>query len=834
MFNNSVRRKIQIIIEMSNKAFNKSIEGMKKRFASFSSFITKHAKTIAVGLVGSLGAFIVLATKTAARTQVLNRVLGVVGSTAGYASSELSKVKETIRGLGISEQEAISLQTKFMQSQLDLADASKIARVAQDLAVVAGQNSSDAAITLTNAIVMQRPVLLKQYGIVESLISVYGKMADSLGKSRQELTESEKKQAFLNTILKAGEKVAGVYTAAMKDVGKRMTSIPRHFQDASNAIGQYFLPAMGFAVDGLTSFLKTLTEVFGKDKIAIPIDKATTKFQVLGDKIKILTTNLDEGKISLNTYIKEVKAIEGNLDTVISDSVQTIIESITANTKDADLGASQLFEAWRVGKIPTSAYDEAQQELSDWYTFYDKERIRLVKKGIKQVGNIMDNMDLFNIKSTIDGLVDFGNKLKVAVIQKSKETDIASVLFSRWDLDIETMVKQLIKGIKLPIGQQFLPDDLERWAKFLGVSTADMLEKDFVVKIGKKVEDIQKFFKFMKFDTTAFDKQISETEKALESTGATKTEKRDADLKARLGAIGLSDSQLKAGAKSSEAILTEIMRSRQSIARDYYETSKQNLNEHELEMLLLQYDYNQEQLDLKQQLSDGKIGIIDFMSAYELLKLKLTEEQRLAILKKSNKDELKEEQKKANLSIKTQEYAGNFVDSMQNSLVNKQLSVERAAGIASIEMLRDLINSRIATRAKEWALLAASSALSGNFGKAAGYTALVVAAKVAQHVVTGFAQSAIDKLDKTSEAAIDAVSADSEAEAAAGARSSSGISTRAINNLYISPSITITSAGGTQIVGDTGLTEAGETIKNIAVAGVKEAIETGEISLGVV
>ena len=245
---------LQIIIEAIDKAsgtlgsIGKSFETTAKDFKKFGVGIT------AVGV--GLGGLLVKTGMTAARVEVLGTVLESIGKVSGVSSDVLAEQEETIKKLGITTRSSRELLIKFMQSELDVADASKIARVAQDLAVISGQNSSEAAETLTNAIVSQNTMLLKQFGIVQSVTTIYSEYAEGLGKSVDELTEVEKKQAFLNSILTAGEKVAGTYEAAMGDVGKQMSSLARLTEEAEVSFGEAFLPVMEKVIKGLSDLLK--------------------------------------------------------------------------------------------------------------------------------------------------------------------------------------------------------------------------------------------------------------------------------------------------------------------------------------------------------------------------------------------------------------------------------------------------------------------------------------------------------------------------------------------------------------------------------------------------
>ncbi|HUX55116.1 MAG TPA: hypothetical protein VMV56_11925 [Williamwhitmania sp.] len=212
-----------------------------------------------IGVGAVLGGVIAKSTLTAARTETLGIAMNSVAKATGTSTAVLEEQEKILKQQGITTQEARGTLTMFMQSQLDVAQASKVARVAQDLAVIANVNSSEATKTLTNAIVSQEPMLLRQFGIVKNLPEIYEKYAQSVGKTAAQLTEGEKKQAFLNIILEEGTKVAGTYEAAMGTAGKQLTSLPRYFEEAANSIGVVFLPAFGKAIELLTEGLKKIT-----------------------------------------------------------------------------------------------------------------------------------------------------------------------------------------------------------------------------------------------------------------------------------------------------------------------------------------------------------------------------------------------------------------------------------------------------------------------------------------------------------------------------------------------------------------------------------------------
>ena len=259
---------VSIVIKAIDK-FSQTMTNFEKKLGITKAQIgITGAAITGFGIAG--GALLVNTGLLAARVETLGIVMEQVGKVSGVSNDELDKQEEIIKNLGITTKEAKETLILFMQGQLDVADASKIARTAQDLAVIAGTNSSEATKTLTRAILSQQPELLKQFGIVQNLDSVYLKYAreldlitekvDKNGKTSKswsrELTDVEKRQAFLNVILEEGEKVAGTYEAAMGTAGKQLTSLPRHIDEARLAFGKAFIPVISLAVQTLTKLLQ--------------------------------------------------------------------------------------------------------------------------------------------------------------------------------------------------------------------------------------------------------------------------------------------------------------------------------------------------------------------------------------------------------------------------------------------------------------------------------------------------------------------------------------------------------------------------------------------------
>lgn len=267
----------------------RALETGKQGLEGFSAAAA--ATAAAFGLMAA-GVYSLLKTSgdLAARIEVLDTVMAVTAKNSKYANSEMMIQIEKTKRLGITSKEAADSVLQFATANLKMADVSKIARAAQDLAVVAGMNSSQAFKTLTAAIQVQHPILLRQFGIVTGLTQIYGEYAAQIGKTTRELSDYEKREAFITKILKSAKDVSGAYEAAMGDVGKLQTSLYRFKEEAMQALGESLLPVMMKLTQATIDLLEWWT------KLPEPVQRATTALLAAAAAATALTAALAGAK----------------------------------------------------------------------------------------------------------------------------------------------------------------------------------------------------------------------------------------------------------------------------------------------------------------------------------------------------------------------------------------------------------------------------------------------------------------------------------------------------------------------------------------------------------
>lgn len=219
---------------------------------------------LAGGVKVLVGAFVALQSvqiaqrlaTVAARTETLGVILGQVANTAGVTATEIQRVDEEVQALGITASASRQSLSQFLQSGLDVGQASELARLAQNAAQIAGSNSSDTFQRLIVNIQQLDTVGLRFMGIVINSEDAMKSYAETIGKSVGQFTQLEKQTAFLNAVFERGVDIAGVYEASMDTVGKQVSSLDRLHEDLAVVVGSTLLPAYGALVEEFTKFLK--------------------------------------------------------------------------------------------------------------------------------------------------------------------------------------------------------------------------------------------------------------------------------------------------------------------------------------------------------------------------------------------------------------------------------------------------------------------------------------------------------------------------------------------------------------------------------------------------
>jgi len=279
------------------------VRGMEKARAATQQFqqsagalrsVLTTTSVVTAGLTTALVAFGFKAFNAAARVDELDIAINAVGKSTGLGYQAIQDTAVAIKGMGIEMDVAQKAALKFAQNNLKLEYASQLARAAQDLAVISGQNSTETFNMLTHAVITGRSEVLKSVGIQKSAGQMYESFAASIGKSAKSLTYQEKQQAVATGALAEAAKVAGTYEAAMTTPGKVLRSFARLQNEIQVAMGGALLvgfgPTIFSAYKMVQSFAKAVqsSEYFKTiiTAVGMVLAKITAPFKKAFDSIK--------------------------------------------------------------------------------------------------------------------------------------------------------------------------------------------------------------------------------------------------------------------------------------------------------------------------------------------------------------------------------------------------------------------------------------------------------------------------------------------------------------------------------------------------------------------
>lgn len=310
------------------------------------SSVSTKALDMVLGTAQQAQAFLKECGNLAARAETLGVVLDVVGKNAGYSKKEIGEFQQGLQKTGISILESRESLSRMVQSELDLTQATKLARTAQDAAVIAGINSSEAFQRILWGITTLQPEILRTMGLTVDIQGSVQKWAAANGRTAESISQTERKQIALNAVLEAGTKITGAYEAAMSTVGKKMTSLVRYQQDFMVLLGQVFLEGMGANVDFMTAKLKEM-EAWLKD------NESTVKqwghtfglivqtiYEAFDKLIELLTVELPTALVDVGTQIaaalgdispEEMERRRSKLGTYLAQGTSILVATIAAS-----------------------------------------------------------------------------------------------------------------------------------------------------------------------------------------------------------------------------------------------------------------------------------------------------------------------------------------------------------------------------------------------------------------------------------------------------------------------------------------------------------------------
>ncbi len=351
-------------LDALNKKISKSTKKMSDDFKSVGKDIIKN---FAAALsIKTLGKGIKNLSEMAAKAEgVSDSFERMVESTGAQADVFKNELRAASRGT-ISD---LKLMTKTNQAMILLGkesvkDIPKLIEIARASAKATGESVDFLFDSIVLGLGRSSKMILDNLGIVFSAEKANEKFALSIGTTADKLTEAQKKQAFFNATMKAGDKIIDQVGDATDLAGDAQARMNAALENASLELGKKFLPRWQKFV---TLIAKAATASGGFIKIIENLIR-------LGETVGTVLANIFLGVV--NAITLAIKTF-GSFMKAIANGWKNPKKAFEGFLKDSDASWDQ-FRRDEKGRE-----DAFMDEISDIWDDTENDKTKSTKKGIR-------------------------------------------------------------------------------------------------------------------------------------------------------------------------------------------------------------------------------------------------------------------------------------------------------------------------------------------------------------------------------------------------------------------------------------------------------------------
>ena len=386
-----------------------------------------------------------------AKLQNMERGFSNLTKSAGSTTTQISKLsaatKGTVSSFGLLQQANNAMILGVTQNTDEMANMFGMAKRLGD---ALGVDTTRAVESLITGIGRQSRLMLDNIGIIVKTEDAYKDYAASLDKTVDQLTDSEKKQAFFNAAMDAADKKVRQLGPNTKQVSDQFAQFSATMSNMGMDIGSFIAPALGSMAETISDFINDLSKtdlektrddlidigVAAKDiellNRAIDIEAATSNFVDSTDKlISSYSEFVDINNLPLSK--KELEDLGFSIQTLMEEASVTplVFEQIHSEFRDANTEANILsqgtgllattYSEFRNGVMVTSA------ALQDFNGVSDNVSIQL---EALQNGHLDLINELGTLTNKTDGQTD-ADKARIVQIQNEISANVVKADFLR-------------------------------------------------------------------------------------------------------------------------------------------------------------------------------------------------------------------------------------------------------------------------------------------------------------------------------------------------------------------------------------------------------------------
>jgi len=206
----------------------------------------------------------------------------VVSANVGSTATAFDEAADSIRKQGYSYTQAYKIINQLSASQLELADITKLAGAANDIAAAKNLEAVQVYEILARAISSASAITLRQLEIGGSAEDVFKNYADSIGIAESSLDDFSRRQAVFQYIMERSSNFLGTYTETLGTARNKTRELGLASEDLQRSIGDKLSPAFKQILDRLRDFVDRMLSADDSVKMLVAtISAAGTAFASL-------------------------------------------------------------------------------------------------------------------------------------------------------------------------------------------------------------------------------------------------------------------------------------------------------------------------------------------------------------------------------------------------------------------------------------------------------------------------------------------------------------------------------------------------------------------------
>lgn len=358
--------RLEILLDLQDQASKKFDQVSAKMKKESNSLVDAFKKNWAAITAAAVAAFLAiqkawqsleLSAKFEQTKQAFANVAASFGANADQIVRDLKKASaETISTMDLMQKASQAMILGISPDKL-----AQLMEVARASARAMGQDMTFMFESIVTGIGRQSKLILDNLGIVFSASQAYEDYAKSIGKSAKDLTDLEKKQAFVNATLKAGKDILDRVNVEQKTHAEMLQTIKARWADMTVVIGNALWKIVGaFQVlsDTLASgFAFILEQIFTLGKGLMWL---VEKIPLIGDKFE-----------GAKEHMEEFRAIMDEWGQVSATSAMENWENLTASVVEGSgIMASSISQV-------ADAADQAKDKMADWQTKFTEAQTQM-------------------------------------------------------------------------------------------------------------------------------------------------------------------------------------------------------------------------------------------------------------------------------------------------------------------------------------------------------------------------------------------------------------------------------------------------------------------------